>query len=76
MMKIVIRAEMADRWVPHFRGMLDYMEQLGKLGASRTVSFYADGDGDFRPHFTWAEGLPEPAGPRRDDGGDRLYDTG
>lgn len=46
-----ITCTMKDRWVPHFLGMLQYMEQLGGLGGSRKVTFYSDGDGDFRPKF-------------------------
>ncbi|WNM50475.1 hypothetical protein Alsa1_CDS0125 [Staphylococcus phage Alsa_1] len=46
-----IEVEMEERWVNHFMSMLDRMEQLGSLGASRKVSIYADGDGDFRPKF-------------------------
>ena len=42
-----IECEMNKRWVPHFLGMLKYMQQLGGLGGSRKVSFYSDGDGDF-----------------------------
>lgn len=49
MMKFEITVEMEDRWVPHFLAMLKYMQQLGGMGASRKVSFYADGDGDFHP---------------------------
>lgn len=31
--------------------MLDYMEYCGKVGMSRNVGIYADGDGSFRPKF-------------------------
>jgi hypothetical protein len=74
--KFTIEVEMKERWIPHFLGMLKYMQQLGGLGGSRTVSFYADGDGDFRPKFKWDESLPEVAKPTRDNGGDRFYDAG
>ena len=75
-MKFKIEVDMPDRWVPHFLGMLKYMEQLGSLGSSRHVGFFSDGDGDFRPKFQWVEGLPEPAEPTQDRDGDRLYDAG
>lgn len=41
--------------------MFKYMEHLGRLGASRWCSFYADGDGAFRPKvsFEYPEELPE-----------------
>ncbi len=75
-MKFTIECEMKDRWVPHFLGMLKYMEQLGGLGGSREVSLYSDGDGDFRPKFKWGEELPKVAKPVQDSNGDRLYDAG
>lgn len=59
--KFTIECEMNERWVPHFLGMLKKMQQLGSLGSSREITFYADGDGDFRPKFNWDTTLPEPA---------------
>jgi len=32
-------------------GLLRTMQYLGGIGASRVVTFYCDGDGDFRPKF-------------------------
>lgn len=49
--KFTIEVEMEERWIDDFMSMLDKMEYLGNLGASRTVSIYSDGDGDFRPKF-------------------------
>lgn len=48
-----IKVTMKRRWVPHFLGMLEKMEYLGNIGASRKIGFYSDGDGDFHPHFKW-----------------------
>jgi hypothetical protein len=41
--------------------MFKYMEYLGNIGSSRLCSFYADGDGDFRPKvsFEYPEELPD-----------------
>ena len=41
--------------------MFKYMEYLGNVGSSRLCSFYADGDGDFRPKVTidYPEELPD-----------------
>ena len=50
-MKFVIECEMNDRWVDHFCSMLSYMEECGNIGHSTVISFYSDGDGDFRPKF-------------------------
>ncbi len=49
--KIQIEMEVEERWIPQFLGMLYLMKRMGTLGCSRTIGFYADGDGDFRPEF-------------------------
>lgn len=46
-LKITVR----KRWVPHLLGFFHRMEELGNIGSSRMIGFYADGDGDFRPSF-------------------------
>ena len=46
-----IQVTMNERWVDDFCSMLKYMEKNGAIGHSSLVGFYADGDGDFRPHF-------------------------
>jgi len=77
--KFTIECEMEGRWVPHFLAMLFYMEQLGNWGSSREVGIMADGDGDFRPKFTWDEKFDNQLldiKPVRDIDGDRLYDAG
>ena len=71
-----IEVLMKKRWIPHFLAMLKYMQSLGGLGGSRMVSFYADGDGDFRPQFNWDEKLPSEADPVKDEDGDKFYDAG
>lgn len=73
-LKFTIEAEMEERWVPHFLGMLNHMERLGKIGSSRTVSIYSDGDGDFRPKFTWNI-ESDLANPIVDNEGDVMYDA-
>lgn len=85
-MKFVIECEMKDRWAPHFLGMLLEMERLGRIGASRTVAMYADGDGDFRPRFKIggfsldSASCPTPASPIIGDGTSSenpiLFDAG
>lgn len=49
--KFTIEVEMEERWIDCFMSMLNKMERLGRLGASRTVSIFSDGDGDFQPRF-------------------------
>lgn len=66
---------MPDRWVPHFLGMLKRMEYLGRIGSSRKVTFYSDGDGDFRPAFTWNVDI-KTAGPRWEPDGNAFFDAG
>jgi hypothetical protein len=46
-----IEVTMEERWIDHFCSMLKYMEHCGDVGHSEIVSFYSDGDGDFRPKF-------------------------
>jgi hypothetical protein len=70
-----IKCTMKDRWVPHFLAMLKYMAYLGRIGASRKVTIYADGDGDFHPKFEWDESLPTDVKPITDVNGDRFYDA-
>lgn len=73
--KFTIEVEMQDRWIPHFLSMLSYMEELGAIGSSRQVTFLSDGDGDFRPKFSWDFQTDEMA-PRKDEDGHRFYDAG
>jgi len=73
--KFTITVEMQERWIPHFMSMLKYMESLGRLGSSREVTFYSDGDGDFRPRFN-ANIEFETQKPIKDDNGNRTYDAG
>ena len=74
--QFTIKVRMKTRWVSHFLAMLKHMQSLGILGSSRMVSFYSDGDGDFRPKFEWDEKLPSDAKPIKDVKGDRTYDAG
>lgn len=46
-----IKVKMEERWVNDFCSMLKQMELLGKIGSSKTVGIFSDGDGDFRPKF-------------------------
>lgn len=71
-----ITCTMNERWIPHFLGMLKYMQQLGNLGSSRKVCIYSDGDGDFRPKFDWENNLPIPAKEMLENDGDKLFDAG
>jgi hypothetical protein len=75
MKEFTITVRMKERWIPHFLSMLKYMERLGGMGCSREVSFYADGDGDFRPKFKFDIDFEEVK-PVKDVDGNRLYDAG
>lgn len=46
-----VHCKMNRAWANEFMSFLKQLEKLGELGSSRTVALYADGDGDFRPHF-------------------------
>jgi len=71
-----IDVTMGERWVPQFLAMLNYMQELGGIGSSRNVTLFADGDGDFRPKFSWDAALPSETEPAIEDDGDRTYDAG
>jgi hypothetical protein len=75
-MKFTIECEIKYRWIPHFLSMLNYMQYLGAIGSSREVGILSDGDGDFRPKFTWDSSLPSEVKPMRDINGNRIYDAG
>jgi hypothetical protein len=74
-----IEVEMSERWVSHFLAMLKTMQAYGNLGCSRTVAIYSDGDGDFRPKFSWPSALNDCAKPMSGWGeveGDVKFDAG
>jgi hypothetical protein len=48
---ICITATMNRRWMPQFVALLKTMQQYGELGHSDNLTFFADGDGDFKPKF-------------------------
>lgn len=51
--KFTIECEMDERWQDYFLSFLKHMEYNGLQGHSEIVGFYSDGDGDFRPRFTF-----------------------
>lgn len=72
-----VTCTMRRRWAEQFLGMLKWFEMLGRLGGSRVIKFYADGDGDFRPAFELPNDI-EPAAPRLDKPEDleAFFDAG
>ena len=44
---------MEERWIPTFLQMLKSMEYCGHIGHSEYVGLFSDGDGGFRPRFTF-----------------------
>ena len=80
MEEFTIKVKMNKRWIPHFLGMLKYMQILGNVGSSRELTFFADGDGDFRPQFDWDIDIELVKGGLKIDGKDsitdRFYDAG
>lgn len=64
------------RWAKQFLGMLEHMHYLGSVGSSRDVTFFSDGDGDYRPKFLANINL-EPALPLETDrSGNTFFDAG
>ena len=47
--KLNLEITIPKRWVTKFLQFLNCLRWCGQQGTSRTVAFYADGDGDFRP---------------------------
>lgn len=72
-----VTCTMKRRWAQQFIGMLKQMQRLGSWGSSRNVSFFADGDGDYRPKFEFSgiEGIV-PAEPHKLANGDTSFDAG
>ena len=64
------------------QAMFEYMNSLGDAGGSRKVAFYADGDGNFKPHakVSYDGEMPELTeefsriSVVEDHDGDRVYD--
>ena len=52
--KFNIEVEMEERWIPYFMSFLKHMQYDGNIGHSELLGFYSDGDGDFRPKFTFS----------------------
>ena len=49
-----IDVQMSEEWIDPFLSMLKEMEFNGKVGRSRLIAFYSDGDGTFRPKFQFS----------------------
>lgn len=73
-----ITVTMRRRWLGQFLSMLKHMQKLGGWGSSRMVSFFSDGDGDFRPKFEWDHDLlPELEPPVKEaNDGETFWDAG
>ena len=73
--EFTMRVKMQTRWVPYFLGMLQRMQRLGSIGSSREITFFSDGDGDFRPRFEWDLDVQTQPGHEKPNG-DAYYDAG
>lgn len=47
--KMVVEMNVTKPQALALQAMFEYWNHLGSIGASRKVSFYVDGDGDFQP---------------------------
>ena len=54
-MTCTITCKMTREWMERFIKLLDVMQLDGEIGHSETLSFFADGDGTFRPWFEVSE---------------------
>ena len=59
---ITVKCTVRKRWAAQLIGMFNTMQHLGSIGASRNITFYADGDGDFRPKFDLPSDIPSAEG--------------
>ena len=57
-----IKVTMSERWIDDFCSMLNWMQSCGNIGHSSLVGFYADGDGDFSPEFSFSVPFEEKTG--------------
>ena len=55
-LKITI-TNLTPNQIKTFKRLFVYMQYLGTVGASRQITLYLDGDGDFRPKIEELEGL-------------------
>lgn len=46
-----VHCKMNKSWANEFLSMLKHMEEMGNIGYSGFLAFYAEGAGDFRPKF-------------------------
>lgn len=72
---ITITMTCSERWIPYVLSMLKHMEYLGNIGSSRWVAIVSDGDGDFRPKFSFSTDY-ETKEPRSNDNGHVVFDAG
>lgn len=54
-MKFKIECEMEPECVVAFYGLLNRMERNGIVGHSEDITFFDDGDGEFRPKFRFCD---------------------
>ncbi len=81
-MKMIIEMDVKEAQALTLQAMFEYWNRLGRVGSSRFVAFYVDGDGDFRPdcEMSFSESLPsltpkmEIVAVVEDDNGNRKYD--
>ena len=75
-MKFTIECEMNERWTPYFLAMLESMRRNGAVGHSGWVSLFADGDGDFRPKFSYDKSLTKDVNPLVCNSSEVKWDAG
>lgn len=81
--KMTVTIDVTESQALAMQSMFEYMENLGNAGSSRKVAFYADGDGNFKPHpvITYDKPLAHELTDEmrkisvvEDMDGDRVYD--
>lgn len=77
-MKLVIEADIPEKWVKSFVGMLNAMEVLGEVENTKIVAMRSEGERGFRPKFKFFTGSNSvrdivPAVPLDNRNGTVLY---
>lgn len=74
--RFTIHCTMKRKWASQLIGMLHHMQHLGSIGSTRLITFYSDGDGDFRPKFECEDSTIDIAKPVRTySSGDTVFDV-
>ena len=81
-LKLTVQMDVTEAQAVALRAMFEYWTYCGRIGRSREVAFYVDGDGNFQPRCVVTTDKPVPEltdelrelAIARDTNGSRTYD--